>query len=103
MGKPVTPYEALQLKTSLIPPHVFDVVNNVVARALTSDGRSAFFNMNDVKKAFVDAGIDWNEAIKGGYLEFAGAYREQGWVVNVDHPGYNESYPTSWTFRSQSA
>ena len=34
-----------------------------------------------------------------GYLNVEEVYREQGWVVSYDKPGYNESYDANFKFK----
>ena len=103
MTKPVSPAEALELKTQLLPSVVFEVVNELIARNIDAEGRSARFNNNELKAAFAKRGYsNWNNVVECGYLGFVPAYKQQGWNVEVDKPGYNETYPTTWTFRNAS-
>lgn len=47
----------------------------------------------------IAAAIDRETIFRRGYLNVEEAYREQGWSVVYDKPGYNETYDASFEFK----
>jgi hypothetical protein len=41
------------------------------------------------------------DAFKNHWLDIEDTYREQGWTVEYDSPGYNESYDAYFVFSHQ--
>lgn len=41
------------------------------------------------------------EVFDNGWLDVEEVYREQGWKVEYDKPGYNEAYAASFTFTAK--
>ena len=107
MTKPISPDQVGRTKRASFPPEVFEAFNNLVARHFI--GHSATFKQSDVVNAIVEAmqtetpygnnGAEIEELIfKRGWLNVEETYRELGWTVKYDKPGYDESYEPTFTF-----
>jgi hypothetical protein len=83
-------------KKVVIPSVVFEVFNTLIATNIS--GKYARFVQEDVVKMLVEKGYDRKEIFKNGWLNIETAYRDAGWKVTYDSPGYNESYKASFTF-----
>lgn len=95
---PMTPSEASGLKRLVIPAFVFRAVNTVLAKEF--NGRSATLRQCDVVKAIMDENpeVTKSELFDNRWMDFEPAYRAQGWKVEYDKPGYNESYEATYKF-----
>ena len=97
-GRPMKPSEVVPLKATMLPPEVCDVINEMIAKHW--DGDSAMVFQTDLANAMVAAlGIPKAEVYARKYLDFEPVYREAGWIVSYDRPGYCETYDPSWTFK----
>lgn len=97
MTKPISPDEVGQVQRDNIPPEVFEVVNKLIATKWS--GSSATIKQEEILEALAEFGIWRDYAFDRGYLNFEEAYRAQGWKVEYDKPGYNESYGAFFVFK----
>ncbi len=90
--RPLKPSEIVEAKKESIPDQVFEAFNELIAENWR--GSSATFRLSEVHKLV-------NKKLGGcklGWLDVEPVYRKQGWKVDYDAPGYNESYPATFTF-----
>jgi len=99
MTSPIRPEEAPGRKLAQIPDGVIDVFNYLIVMNLS--GNCATFTQADVVSLLVARGIIHSEQQAFDYhlLDVEPVYREIGWEVTYDKPGWNESYPATFTFR----
>jgi hypothetical protein len=45
--------------------------------------------------------IDYREIFDMYYLDVEEIFRDAGWIVTYDKPGYNETYPATFEFKKQ--
>jgi len=96
-GKPITPDQVGEAQAAYLPPAVFDVFNSLIASRM--DGGTATVYQEDAVTAICTAlSIDRGEAFNKHYLDVEEAYRDAGWKVTYDKPGYNESYRAFFEF-----
>lgn len=63
------------------------------------DGRSAVLTQSEIITALMDKmGVSRQYVFNKKLLDFEQAYRDVGWHVYYDKPGYNESYEPTFTF-----
>lgn len=80
-----------------IPPEVFEAFNSMIQDNF--NGNYASFMLKDVaNKAAALLGKDRQYLYKHQLLDVEPAYREAGWRVVFDKPGYNESYEAYFKF-----
>jgi hypothetical protein len=98
MTGPIRPDGVAARKTATLPDVVFDVFNDLIARNHT--GRSATVLQKDVVAALLerDPLLTRERIFASHLLDVEAAYAAAGWDVTYDKPGFNESYPTSFTF-----
>jgi len=95
---PLKPSEIRAAKRATIPDEVFAAFNEAIARAW--DGHQATVKQADVVAVIVHAmHIPRDELFRRHLLDVEEAYRADGWDVEYDKPGYNESYPATYTFK----
>lgn len=105
MTKPFSPDDALAAKSGIVPPEIVAAVNYFLSVRYTV-GKSVTIFVGELKRKAadimeqngtrVDPLVDWADE---GWLDFEPLFREAGWSVAVDIPGYCENYELFWTFR----
>jgi hypothetical protein len=95
--KPISPNDVVKLKKNTIPDEVFEAFNELIARNF--DGNSSTFRLSTVIELIVSKGRASKEIHSNHWLDVEPVYREEGWLVEYDGPGYNESYPATFTFK----
>ncbi len=97
--KPIKPGEVAKQKKNDFPDAVFEAFNEVIAANFY--GKDATFNQEDVEALMVKKGLNCNEIYKKGWMDVEDVYEKAGWTVDYDAPGYNETYPATFTFRAR--
>ncbi len=93
---PITPAEAKAAKKVQIPKEVFDAFNTCITKYL-SDGVSEF-TQKEVISVILSLGLNREDIFTNKWLEVEDLYREVGWKVVYDRPGFNESYDATFCF-----
>lgn len=94
--KPITPQEAKDNFITTIPDIVIETINTMLSEKGTKS--EITLKQQDIIRRVIDTGkipdfkIEW--------LDFEDLYRKVGWSVEYDKPGYNESYPATYKFKS---
>lgn len=105
--KPITPAQAHKQKAKApgIPDFVIEAFNELIAEKF--DGKEARITITEAtqrikKKEFEYHGHDrlLLESFNKEWLNVEEVYRKNGWKVEYDKPGYNESYTGYYIFRS---
>lgn len=94
--KPISPDEVVGKLEEAIPPNVIQAINNVIAK--NWNGSSAHFRVSDVLDELNKLKAYDDLEIKSFPSNFTPIYERAGWKIDVDRPGYCESYETNWTF-----
>ena len=100
MIKPITPDE---VKHS-IPDFIIEAVNNLIQEKW--DGHSAVITQDEILDLVTCDETDWGDNSKPtrkkvfdkGWLDFEPIYRNVGWNVEYDKPGFNETYKAYFKF-----
>lgn len=96
--RPLTPSEVQDRQKQEADPILIQAVNNLLIETLNSSGKCAEFSWSSLKRA-VDK-LDKDRIPTGPELGRVWlAFRDAGWAVEVDSPGYNESYETRYKFQ----
>jgi hypothetical protein len=94
--KPISPAEVKVNKLAGIPDAVFEAFNTAITKNF--DGHSAFVRQEEIVSALVKMGHDRHSIFENHWLDIEPVYEKQGWKVEFDKPGYNESYDANFTF-----
>lgn len=99
--KPITPDEVVEHKLREIPDQVVECWNRMIASK--SNGSNTITIMqDDIVSALVAAtGVKRQAVFDLGWLDIEDLYRNAGWKVSYDKPGYNESYEAYFEFRKK--
>ena len=97
MSKAIGPKDLAAFKAATIPDFVFDVVNELLAEKW--NGSTAIIKQKDIVfRICWGTGEVPSSVLDRGWLNFEDIYREKGWRVEYDKPGYNESYDAFFEF-----
>jgi hypothetical protein len=97
MPGPISPSEVPGLKATIIPEGVFEAFNELIARSM-SNGHATVWQSEAVALICERMGVTEGQILSEHWLDVEDAYRAQGWLVNYDKPGFNESYAPSFKF-----
>lgn len=97
MVKSIQPDEVSSLKETIIPDGVIDAFNKMIAKHYNGN-RSQFTQEEVVDLIVISMGVDRASVYENKWLDVEPIYREHGWKVEYDKPGYNESYKATFTF-----
>jgi hypothetical protein len=95
-GVAISPDDISIIKAAVIPPEVFDAVNELLALRYISGSRVTIkqYEIADlIKEKLGECKIEW--------LNFEDVYRNAGWIVEYDKPAYCESYDAFFVFRKK--
>ncbi len=93
----IRPEDVTGEKRELIPAIVLQSFNTLIAQNFNGD--SSRFRQDDIVEILVDGGLDRAEIFAKHWLDVEDLYREVGWNVEYDKPGYNEGYSATFTFK----
>lgn len=97
MTKPVTPGEVVEVKQAHIPDVVIRVMNELIAEGW--NGTSSRVYCREAAEAIArQGGFTVAEVYDRHMLDIEPIFRKALWRVELDRPGYNESYPAFWVF-----
>jgi hypothetical protein len=97
MVSPYSPAQAKEERAQTTPAAVITVVNELLAQR--SENQRITITQEEVVEALIERFIIPRENIFLNYmLNFESAYRANGWNVEYDKPGWNESYKAHWVF-----
>ena len=97
--RPIKPEEVRARRIDFIPSIIFETINTMICEKF--DGKSVTLKQDDILKRVCNesSGLTRKEIFNKHYLEIEHFDREQGWKVEYDKPGFNESYPATFTFK----
>ena len=99
MTKPITPQEVAKLQAECLPVFVLQTWNELIARNF-KNGRSEV-SQNEAVVALMDAHpgpLNRAAVFTNNWLEIEEVFRQSGWDVTYDKPGYNETYEAKFIF-----
>ncbi len=96
---PITPAEAESNKKIDIPDYVIESVNYLLSKNIRK-GQADFFQNDLIEEILKRAPeITREDIFKDNMLDFEPLYKDSGWSVQYDKPGYNEDYEANFSFR----
>lgn len=96
-GVPITPDQIGHAQRVALPPVVVDTWNTLIAQHW-SGGSAKIMQNEAVTDLMAATGLSRTDVFDKHYLDIEQMYRDAGWKVEYDKPGYNESYEASFTF-----
>lgn len=100
--KPITPAETLKDFKESFPDYVITGINNAILKY--SKGQTSFtiYQKNIVEEIIAAAKpkkITSKFLFDNHFLDFEDMYRQHGWYIEYDKPGYCESYEAFFKFK----
>ncbi len=96
-ARPVSPGEVEARKVACLPDGVIEAFNELIVERF-SEGTAVVGQDAAVSRIVEKLGVERQAVFERGWLEIEGVYRKAGWHVLYDKPGYNETYPATYTF-----
>lgn len=97
MADPIRPEDVTARKTATVPGEVIEEFNELIAA--TWDGHQSVVGQAEVAAAIAERfGISRQEVFDRHLLDVEPVYRDAGWLVAYDKPGWNETYPARFIF-----
>lgn len=98
MIEPLKPDQIQVAKNADLPDFVISAVNEMLVKKWT--GHQARFTQREIIGLILSKGDNVTRELlfENHWLDFEDIYRRQGWKVEYDSPGYNESYEANFTF-----
>lgn len=97
---PITPDKAVNNWSKKIPDEVIKVVNELLSEKCYNGFYSVTILQDEIVDRLVkDGRFIRNELYENHWLDFEPIYREAGWDVKYDKPGFNETYKANFTFK----
>lgn len=102
-SKPLTPDEVQTLHHKNIPSEVIEAINEL----LVLKYRRPLLDIRITQREIIDAAQikfqsmikrSTNEIFENGWMDFEPVFRNNGWDVSYDRPGWNESYEAFYLF-----
>lgn len=95
--KPVSPDQIEDVKEKNFPDQVIESFNELLIKNFS--GGSATIKQEDVVNLMITKGLNKEEIFENNWLDIERIYRSQGWIVEYDKPGFNESYEAFFKFK----
>lgn len=106
MSRPFSPEEALSAKIEKVPAFVIDAVNHLLAQRF--NGQGCLLRQGEVIQQARELAIQHHRMLdeevsrdiffREHWLDFEPIYRQRGWRVQYDKPGWDETYEPFWKF-----
>lgn len=93
---PITPTEAKRNKLRVIPPEVLEAFDELITKNLR--GSTAKVIQKEVIDLIEQKLHINHEQFVFAWLDVEPLYKDAGWEVTYDKPGYNENYLASFNF-----
>ncbi len=93
--KPISPDEVGEGKVPF-PDEVFEAFNELIRKYFYRGAAS--FQQEEVEKLMIEKGLTEDDIHEKHWLDIEGEYERQGWIVEYDKSGYNETTPAVFKF-----
>jgi hypothetical protein len=100
---PIKPSEVVERKLAAIPNEMIQAINDCIVKYW--DGHEATFKQDELIEHYFEITGEPNVAgnreklFDNHYLNFEPIFEKEGWNVKYDRPAFNESYPSTFTFK----
>lgn len=96
--KPVRPEDVFKQEEHTIHPSMIRAINLFLTRF---DGKQAIITVEELIDKFLEFESKWTRDMiwKKKQLDFEGLYKDSGWDVIYDKPGYEETYKPFYLFK----
>lgn len=102
MPNKVAPIKASEIsdrRDDSIPDEVIASFNELITKNWR--GHSATVRKDDAIRLIVSKGLKQSDIFENGWLDVMDIFRKNGWHVEFDSPGYDESYEPFFIFKNK--
>ena len=102
MVKPIAPSDVVNAQVELFPDFVIETWNAAIAKNWS--GTESRILQKDIAYELIAASptlVNRGDVFARHWLDIEGVYRTEGWAVQYDKPGYNESYDAYFVFKKK--
>ncbi len=100
--KPISPNlakkEAKKQNHQQIPNEIIEVFNEILIKEIYKN-EIVIYQDDIVKKITKKMNIKSDLIFANNWLDIEDIYLKQGWNIDYDKPGYNETYRSYWVFK----
>ncbi len=97
MVQPIKPSEVILKKALFIPDEVIEAFNELIAKKW--NGTLAIIKQNEIVELVgAKLSLDSVRPFDRNWLNVEDIFRDVGWMVVYDKPGFNEQYGATYTF-----
>lgn len=103
--KPFSPEDALESKIASIPQQVIQAVNEFLALRYNPDDGSVIIKQDEIIQRVIELmnvtsakNITSSVIFDNHWMDFEPLFRQAGWKVEYDKPGYSETYQAFFSF-----
>lgn len=102
-GRPLSPSEIKKTHKESIPNYVWDAFNELLSERTGASNYCYIKQDEAINRIMSKApeGVTRQMLFDKGWLDIEDGYRQQGWKVEYDKPGYCETYDANWKFSSK--
>jgi hypothetical protein len=101
-SKPITPDEISDVREKELPNFVIDSFNKAILEKYNgSEAVVLQDRVIEIMKELCSDLMSREEIFSKRYLDVEDIYRKNGWIVEYDKPGFNESYPATFKFKKK--
>lgn len=93
--RPISPDEVARTKAACIPEFVIEAFNKLIAANF--DGHSSRFTKDEAVEEIESR--SQGSKFDSRWLDIEPIYELEGWTVEYDKPGFNETYSATYTFK----
>lgn len=98
--QPITPEQALAEAGKDFPPKVIDQWNKAITRNMV--GNTSIVMQKEIAQSIAnELRCTVNCVYSARWLDVEQMYRNAGWKVEYDRPGWNENYEANFIFRAK--
>jgi len=102
--KPISPKALIEArkKPDFFPPEIIEAFNELIAKNF--NGHSATVDQEEAQELAISKmakngrKISSKDIYNNGWMDIEPLFRDNGWEVEYDKPGYNESYEAFFVF-----
>ena len=99
--KPISPSDVVIQKVKDLPDEVIECWNKIIAKKWNGHSSVIIQQAEIVAELTNVMNVGRFQVFENGWLNIESLYRENGWKVEYDSPGYNETYPASFKFSNK--
>lgn len=96
--KPISPNEIQESLADIIPPEIVMAVNNLLKKKFRGNSVTIYQKEIEAEVFKINPKMTSEMIYDNHWMDFEPLFVAQGWDIEYDKPGYNESYEAYFIF-----